>query len=39
MVSTYVAGSSAEREGLVLRRRSGGSVGSRPIASMEAENP
>ena len=38
MVSTLAAWSLAEGEGLVSRLRSGGSVGSRPIAIMEAEN-
>ena len=35
----YAAGSSEVGEGLVSRLRSGGSVGSRPVAIMEAENP
>ena len=39
MVSTYSAGSSAAGEGLASEVRSGGSVGSRPIAIIEAENP
>ena len=39
MVSTYAAGSSAVGEGLVSVVRSGESVGSRPVAIMEAENP
>ena len=39
MVSTYSAGSSAAGEWLASEARSGGSVGSRPVAIIEAENP
>ena len=39
MVSMYAEGSSAEGEGLVSRWRSGGSIGSRPVAIMEGKNP
>ena len=38
MVSTYAAGSLAVGEGPVSAVKSGGSVGSRPVATMEAEN-
>ena len=39
MVSTYCRVSSAAGEGLALEARSGGSVGSRPVTIIEAENP
>ena len=39
MVSTYSGASSEAREGLVSETRSGGSAGSRPVATIEAENP
>ena len=39
MVSTYSVVSSAAGEGLASEVRSGGSVGSRPVAIIEAENP
>ena len=39
MVSTYSAGSSAAGERLASEARSGGSVGSRPVEIIEAENP
>ena len=39
MVSTYSEGSSAAGDGLASEVRSGGSVGSRPVAIIEAENP
>ena len=39
MVSMYFAVSSAAGEGLASEVRSGGSVGSRPVAIIEAENP
>ena len=39
MVSMYSVVSSAAGEGLVSEVRSGGSVGSRPVAIIEAENP
>ena len=39
MVSTYSAGSSAAGEGLASEVRLGGSVGLRPVAIIEAENP
>ena len=38
MVFTYSAGSLAAGEGLASEVRSGGSVGSRPVAIIEAEN-
>ena len=39
MVSTYPGASSEAGEGLVLEMRSGGRAGSRPVATIEAENP
>ena len=39
MVSTYSVGSSTAGEGLASEVRSGGSVGLRPVAIIEAENP
>ena len=39
MVSTYSVMSSAAGEGLTSEVRSGRSVGSRPVATIEAENP
>ena len=39
MVSRYSGASSAARGELVLETRSGGSVGSRPVATIGAENP
>ena len=39
MISTYSAGSLAAGEGLASEVRSRGSVGSRPVAIIEAENP
>ena len=39
MVSMYSAVSSAAGEGFASEVRSGGSVGSRPVAIIEAENP
>ena len=38
MVSTYPGVSSAAGEGLASEVRSGGRVGSRPVAIIEAEN-
>ena len=38
MVSTYSEESSAAGEGLASEVRSGGSVGSRPVTIIEAEN-
>ena len=38
MVSAYSAGSSVAGEGLVSEVRSGGSVGLRPVAIIEAQN-
>ena len=39
MVSAYSAGSSAAGEGLASEARPGGSIGSRLVAIIEAENP
>ena len=39
MVSTYSGVSSAAEERLASEMSSGGSVGSRPVATIEAENP
>ena len=39
MVSTYSEVSSAAGEGLASETRSGGSVGSQPVAIIKAENP
>ena len=39
MVSTYPGASSEAEDGLVSETRSRGRAGSRPVATIEAENP
>ena len=39
MISTYSGASSEAREGLASETRLGGSGGSRPVATIETENP